>query len=195
MVRPRRSLSVNSAWVIGVFLACAQALAAGQQSAAPSSPTQSEQGTVLQDGMPIKLQLLNKLDSHMAKAGDKIELEVVNDVVVGGVIVLRRGAPATGVITASQGSRTMGRAGRLSFTIDDVRLSNGDKVPVRAYNRSSGENKTGEMIELMANTPMVVAPFFLLMHGTNTVFPRGTQITAFVNGETHLHLSSSGSAP
>jgi hypothetical protein len=99
------------------------------------------------------------------------------------------------VITASQASKTMGRAGRLSFTIDEIRLSNGGKVPVRAYNRNSGENRTGEMIYLMVNTPMVVAPFFLLMHGTNTVFPRGTQIAAFVNGDIHISLDSFGSAP
>lgn len=186
---------MNGLGMIALFLVCAQVLAAGQQSAAPANPTQKEPESVLQDGMPIKLQLLNKLDSHVARAGDKIEFEVVNDVEVDGVIVLRRGARAAGVIAASQDSRTMGRAGRLSFTINDVMLSNGDKVPVRAYNHSSGENKTGEMIELMANTPIVVAPFFLLMHGTNTVFPRGTQITAFVNGDTHLKLGSFGSTP
>jgi hypothetical protein len=186
---------MNCRWIIGLLMVCAPSFAAGQQSVTPSSPTQSASGGVLQDGMPIKLQLLNKLDSHMAKSGDRIEFEVVNDVVVDGVIVLRRGAPARGVITASQASKTMGRAGRLSFTIDAIRLSNGEKVPVRAYNRNSGENRTGEMIYLMVNTPMVAAPFFLLMHGTNTVFPRGTQIAAFVNGDIHISLDSFGSAP
>lgn len=181
-------------WIIGLLILCVLSLAAAQQDAAPSSSAPPS-GGVLQDGMPIKLQLLNKLDSHVAKAGDKIEFEIVNDVVVNGLIVLRRGAPATGVITASTGSKTMGRAGRLTFTIDEIGLSDGEKVPVRAYNRTSGENKTGEMVYLMLNTPMVAAPFFLLMHGSNTVFPRGTQITAFVNGDLHLRQNGSGSPP
>ncbi len=186
---------MNCRWIIGLLVICAPSLAAAQQGATPSSPTQSASAGLLQDGMPIKLQLLNKLDSHMAKTGDRIEFEIVNDVVVEGVIVLRRGASATGVITASQASKTMGRAGRLSFTIDEIRLKNGEKVPVRAYNRTSGENRTGEMVNLMLNAPIVAAPFFLLMHGTNTVFPRGTQITAFVNGDMHLRLDGFGSAP
>lgn len=186
---------MNCRWIIGLLMVCAPSFAACQQGVTPSSPAQSASDGVLQDGMPIKLQLLNKLDSHMAKAGDKIEFEVVNDVVVNGVIVLRRGASATGVITASQASKTLGRAGRLTFTIDEIRLSNGEKVPVRAYNRTSGENRTGEMVYLMLNTPMAVAPFFLLMHGTNTVFPRGTQIAAFVNGDLHIKLDNFGSAP
>jgi hypothetical protein len=115
---------------------------------------------------------------------------VVNDVVIGGVTVLRRGAPATGVVTQAASSKTMGRAGRLSFTINDIKLRNEDTVPVRAFNRTSGENRTGEMIGLMLEMPIVSAPFFLLIHGTNTAFPRGTEITAFVNGDHRLNLAN-----
>ena len=186
---------MNCRWIIILLMIGLPSFAAAPQSVTPSSPTQASSEGVLQDGMPIKLQLRNKLDSHTAKAGDKIEFEVVNDVVVNGAIVLRRGAPATGMITASQSSKTLGRAGRLTFTIDEIGLKNGEKVPVRAYNRTSGENRAGEMVYLMLNTPMVAAPFFLLMHGTNTVFPRGTQIAAFVNGDIHIRLENSGTTP
>jgi len=66
---------MNCRWIIGLLMVCAPSFAAGQQKVAPSSPTQAASGGVLQDGMPIKLQLLNKLDSHMAKSGDRIEFE------------------------------------------------------------------------------------------------------------------------
>ncbi len=167
------------------------------QTPAPATtdtPSQPPPANLLQDGMPIKLQLLNKLDSHTAKAGEEIQLEVVNDVVVNGFTLLRRGAPATGVVTDAGSSKTMGRAGKLTFTINDIELRNGDKVQVRAFHRTTGENRTGEMIGYMVSAPIVAAPFFLLMHGTNTVFPRGTEITAFVNGDVRLNLASFGSA-
>jgi hypothetical protein len=109
--------------------------------------------------------------------------------------VLRRGAPATGVVTQAASSKTMGRAGRLSFTINDIKLRNEDTVPVRAFNRTNGENRTGEMIGLMLEMPIVSAPFFLLIHGTNTTFPRGTEITAFVNGDHRLNLASFDAPP
>src|ERR1019366_6773407 len=93
----------------------------------------------------------------------------------------------------------MGRAGKLSFTINDIQLRNGGKVPVRAFSRTSGENRTGEMVALMIDTAVSVspaaAPFFLLIHGTNTVFARGTEINAFVNGDIPLDLASFGPAP
>jgi len=170
---------------------------ASQSSAAvtPVAPAQQTPANILQDGTPMKLRLLNKLDSHTAKNGDEIQFDVVNEVVVGGVTVLRRGSPVTGVVTQAEGSKTMGRAGRLSFTINDIQFLNGGKVPVRAFNRTSGENRTGEMIYYMLNAPMVAAPFFLLIHGTNTVFPRGTEINAFVNGDVSLDLASFAPAP
>ncbi len=147
----------------------------------------------------MKLRLLNKLDSHTAKNGDEIPFDVVNDVVVGGVTVLRRGSSVTGVVTQAEGSKTMGRAGKLSFTINDIQLRNGGKVPVRAFSRTSGENRTGEMVGMMIETAVWVspaaAPFFLLIHGTNTVFLRGTEINAFVNGNIPLDLASFGPAP
>ena len=37
---------------------------------------------------------------------------------------------------------------------------------------------------------MVAAPFLLLMHGDNTVFSKGTEITAFVNGDVKLDPAS-----
>ncbi len=160
-----------------------------------AAPAQQPSASILQDGTPIKLRLLNKLDSHTAKNGDEILLGVVNDVVVSGVTVLRRGSPATGVVTQGEASKTLGRAGKLSFTINDIKLRNGGKAPVRAFNRTSGENRTGEMIGVMVEVPIVAAPFFLLIHGTNTTFPRGTEITAFVNGDLRLDLASFGTAP
>ena len=179
------------------------ALAAQQSTPAPQAPAvetagvpaQQRSASTLQDGAPIKLRLLNKLDSHTAKNGDEIAFDVVNDVVVGGVTVLRRGSPATGVVTQAVASKTMGRAGKLSFTINDIKLRNGGKVPVRAFNRTSGENRTGEMVTLMVEMPIVSAPFFLLIHGTNTTFGRGTEINAFVNGDVRLDLASFDGAP
>jgi len=170
-----------------------------QQSALPAetaSPTTAPAGTastaVLSDGTPVKLRLLNKLDSHTAREGDEIPFDVVNDVVVNGATVLRRGASVTGIVTQGKSSSRLGRAGRLSFTINDISLRNGTKVPVRAYNKTSGENRTGEMIGAMLSVPMAAAPFFLLMHGTNTTFPRGTEIMAFVNGDFRLDLANLG---
>jgi len=150
---------------------------------------------MLHDGTPLKLRFHNALNSRTAKTGDQIDFDVVNNVVVGGVTVLKRGAPVVGVVTEAASSKTMGRAGRLSFVIRDIPLASGTKVSVRAFNRSGGENTTGQMVDLMLNVPIAAAPFMLLIHGTNTVFERGTEINAFVNGDVKLDLNTFGSLP
>jgi len=170
---------------------------ASQDSTAltPAAPAPKPSAAVLADGTPVKLRLLNKLDSHTAKDGDEIQFDVVNDVVVAGVTVLRRFSPATGVVTDAHAARTMGREGKLFFTINDITLRDGTRVPVRAFNRTSGENRTGEMIDTMMHVPLAAAPFFLLMHGTNSTFYRGTEVTAFVDGDIQLDTNSFLGAP
>ncbi len=195
MTRHLLSYITVALWSLALVAQQATQVANPASQAPAAATTQQRPSNVLVDGTPVKLRLLNKLDSHTAKDGDEIPFDVVNDVVVGGVTVLRRGASATGVVTQAKGSQTMGRAGRLSFTINDIQLRNGGKAPVRAFNRTSGENRTGEMIYYMLNAPIAAAPFFLLIHGTNTVFPRGTEVNAFVNGDLRLDMSSFGGAP
>jgi len=182
-------------FVLALYLPAALFVQSVQNPSAPPpastaiepAPAQQDQGPpILHDGIPIKLELMAKLDSHTAKTNDALQFQVVNDVIVEGVRVLRRGTVVTGTVTDASSSKNMGRAGRVSFTIGDIKLQDGAMVAVRAFNRSKGENRTGDMIVAMASVPVVAAPFFLLMHGDNTVFPKGTEITAFVNGDVKL---------
>jgi len=138
---------------------------AAVETTQPRSPQNST--GILKDGTPVKLRLLKTLDSRSAKNGDEIQFEVVNHLVVG----------------------------RLSFTINDIKLRNESKLSVRAFNQARGENLAGGMVVPMLVAPMVAAPFFLIMHGANTVFPRGTEINAFANGDLRLELDSFAPAP
>ena len=157
----------------------------------PAAPAQQPPASILQDGTPIKLRLLNQLDSHTAKNGDEILLAVVNDVVVGGVTVLRRGSTAAGVVTQTEPGKHSGRVGKLSFTINDIKLRNGAKVPVRAFKQTSGE-----LVEVPGAAIAVgIIGAFMLSHGTNATFPRGTEVIAFVNGDFRLDLASFAAAP
>jgi hypothetical protein len=172
---------------------------------APSATQAAQAGTaataeehaatsILRDGTPVKLELLHKLDSKTAKNGDEIQFAVVNDVVVGGVTVLRRGSPVTGIVTQGEASKGFGRPGKLNFTVNDIGLGNGDKVPVRAFNRRGEDVSKGQIAGATAvayavgGVPLVLV--FALSHGPDPTFPRGTEVTAFVNGDLTLNLSS-----
>src|SRR5712691_2587066 len=108
---------------------------------------------------------------------------------VGNVVVVERGAMAIATVTEAHPKRRMGRAGKLNINIDYVRLVNGEKVPLRAVKGGSGGNHVAAMTGAMVATSIVffpAAPLFLFMHGKDITIPKGTEITAYVNGDTRL---------
>ena len=92
-------------------------------------------------------------------------------------------------MTEAEHKKRMARGGKLNVNIDYVRIINGEKLAVRAVKESSGGGHTGAMTGGMVATAIVffpAAPFFLFMHGKDTTIPKGTEITAYVDGEIKL---------
>src|SRR6202046_3813329 len=141
---------------------------------------------LLQDGTPVHLVLSENLSSADAVTGQTVEFEVVDDVVVEGLLVIPHGSTAWATVTDAEHKRRMGRAGKLDLNIDKVRLADGQKVLLRAVKDARGGTHTGAMVGAMVVTSLVVwpaAPLFLLMHGKDVTIPKGTNISAFVQGD------------
>jgi hypothetical protein len=143
----------------------------------------------LHDATPIRLRLNRTLTSSDATAGDNVDFEVLEDLKVDDVMLIARGGTAIATITEAEHKKRMARGGKLDVNIDYVRLVNGDKVALRAVKEVKGGGHTGAMTGTMVATAIVVwpaAPFFLFMHGKDVTIPKGTEITAYVNGEVKL---------
>jgi len=83
----------------------------------------------------------------------------------------------------------MARGGKLNVNIDDVRLADGEKAPLRAVKETQGGGHTGAMTGAIIGTAIVffpAAPLFLFMHGKDITIPKGTEITAYINGDIPL---------
>ncbi len=143
----------------------------------------------LEDGTPIKLRLTRNLSSADATTGDRVDFEVLEDIKVKDVIVVPRGGLALATITEAQHKRRMARGGKLNVNIDDVRLADGEKAPLRAVKETQGGGHTGAMTGAIIGTAIVffpAAPLFLFMHGKDITIPKGTEITAYINGDIPL---------
>jgi hypothetical protein len=143
----------------------------------------------LADGTPLKLRLMETVSSATAQVNDNINFETVEAVKLDGVTVIPKGATAIGTVTVARRKRRLGRAGKLDITIDYVRLADGEKAMLRAVKDVQGKRHTGAMTAGIVATSIIVwpaAPFFLFMHGKDITIPEGTEITAFVNGDTDL---------
>jgi hypothetical protein len=143
----------------------------------------------LSEDTPVRIKLARTMTSKDARVDDRVDFEVLEDVKIGDVIVIERGAMAIATVTEAHPKRRMGRAGKLHMNIDYVRLSSGEKVPLRAVKGGSGGNHIAAMTGAMVATGIVffpAAPLFLFMHGKDITFPKGTEITAYVAADTPL---------
>ena len=156
---------------------------------APSTVKPAMQGFGLEDGTPVKLRTARTISSSDAHTGDTLDFEVLEDVMAGDQIVIPMGGIAWGTVTEARPKRRMGRGGKLDVNIDSVRLSDGEKVALRAVKDVKGGSHTGAMTGAMVATGIVffpAAPLFLFMHGKDITIPKGTEITAYVNGDARL---------
>ena len=108
------------------------------------------------------------------------------------LLVIPRGSTAWATMTDAEHKKHLGRGGKLYLNIDKVRLADGEKALLRGVKDTQGGGHTGAMTGAIVATSLIVwpaAPFFLFMHGKDITIPKGTQITAFVQGDVRLDAS------
>jgi hypothetical protein len=92
-------------------------------------------------------------------------------------------------VTDAEPKKRMGRGGKLDMTIDSVRLLDGEKAALRGVKDVQGGSHSGAMTGGIVAASLIAwpaAPLFLLMHGKDITVPKGTEITAYINGNLPL---------
>jgi antitoxin (DNA-binding transcriptional repressor) of toxin-antitoxin stability system len=163
------------------------------QSSPPTPPPQTPKAALgfgLEDGTPVKLRLTRTISSADAKLGERVDFEVLEDVKFGETVIIPRTGIALATITEAQPKRRLGRGGKLNVNIDHVRLASGEKAALRAVKELEGGGHTGAMTGAIVATSIVffpAAPFFLFIKGKDITIPKGTEITAYINGDISLN--------
>ncbi len=191
-----------TAGLLSVLLVSSPAISQ-QAPATPASSAQAQQPAAttqtppppntLLDGTPVKMRLGENLSSETNKTGDSVPFEVTDEVDVDGVAVIPKGAQGLATITTAEPKRRMGRGGKLDVNIDSVRLADGEKAQLRAEKDMKGGGHVGAMTGAMVGTAIVffpAAPLFLFMHGKSVEIPKGTEVTAFVQGDMHIDMAN-----
>lgn len=117
----------------------------------------------------------------------KVDFDVLEDVMVGNLVVIPKGSVAWGTVTEAQPKRRMGRGGKLAMNIDAVRLADGEKAALRGVRDLKGVGPTtGPAIAATSLIVPAVGVFLLLLHGKDASILEGTEFTAYVNGDINL---------
>src|SRR6266851_7560152 len=151
------------------------ASARGGASPAPAPPPE----IILARQTPVHLKLGRELSSATAHVGDEVNFEVSQDVIVGGITVIAKGAPGLGAVTEADPKKRMGKAGKLDVAVNSVVLGNNEKIILRSFGiEQSAVQKSGRNIPLL--------------RGKDVTLAKDTEIIAYVDSD--LHLKAAGFA-
>jgi hypothetical protein len=155
-----------------------------------TAPALAQGSTVkIPDGTLVRLALLDRLSSATNRVDDAVNFEVTEEVRIGTVIAIPRGATARGRVVEAEAKRRMGKAGKLNFTVDYLKAPDGANVRLRASSARQGQEKSGTVIL----GTVLISPLFLLMRGKDVEIARGTAFNAYVDGDREVALG--GTAP
>jgi hypothetical protein len=138
------------------------------------------------DGTPLEVELMTGLSSASAKEGDIIDFTVVSPVVVNGVTVIEKGAPAKARVAGVKKAGYWGKAGKIGWAMQDVLLVDGNRTPLRMEKKLTGDSKGGTVATATVITAVVfwpAAPLWGFKKGKNATYAAGKRFEAFVHGD------------
>ncbi len=153
---------------------------ASARGSAPQAPAPPPE-IILARQTPVHLKLGRELSSATAHVGDEVNFEVSQDVIVGGITVIAKGAPGFGAVTEAEPKKRMGKAGKLNVSVNSVVLANNERVILRSFGIEQGaEQKSGRAIPLL--------------RGKDVTLAKDAEITAYVDSDVHLKVASFAAA-
>jgi hypothetical protein len=141
------------------------------------------------DGTEIEIILKNNASGEELKVGDIVDFSVVRPVVVDGVTIFEKDAPARARITTAKKAGHWGHAGKLEWAMQDVQAIDGNRVIARFTQRAVGDSKGGTVAVAAVATTVLLGPLGLLWglkKGKPAIIPAGNRYNVFVSGDTTI---------
>jgi hypothetical protein len=140
-------------------------------------------GNVLRAGAPIPVVLSQALTTKgkNLKVGQIIQLEVAQDVLLNGRVVVPARSPVEGVLTHVRNKGMWGKSGAIALQIKSVNI-NGSTIRLKGDMDSRGETGTAGVVGAIAIMP--IAGFFVT--GTSAEMPLNMPGRAFLDQDIAL---------
>ena len=166
-----------------VILAMVEAPAQGAaQTAAAAVPVEVR----VPDGTSVEVELNETISSEHLKEGTIVDFTVVQPVLVGGVAVIAKGAPAKARVTKAKKAGYWGRSGKLEWAMQNVVGADGSRLALRFDGGEKGSASTGKVATGVAVTAVIffpAAPLWGFKKGKNAVIPAGQRYQVAVHGD------------
>jgi hypothetical protein len=206
----KRSLSVLFIHLFVITTIQAQSPTASSTAANPVQLSQPESATAppavrelkIPAGTPLEIESAFTVDSQYVRAEDLISFRVLVPVRVDGVTVIEKYSLVTGRVVQAKRGGHWGRAGKLSWLMQDVVAVDLTRVPLQAVqdmptgtNRVAGTSHGGQVaaqIAIAAPLMLFAAPLALtagFKRGENAVLPEGKRFIVYVARDTTVRTT------
>jgi hypothetical protein len=176
-----------------------------ESAAAISAPAQPQLRELkLPAGTAIDIESTYTVSSIDFRPGDYLSFRVLVPVMIDGITLIDKGSLVTARVVEAKRGGHWGKAGRLSWTIQDVVATDGTRVPLQAQkdlptgrNGIKGTSHGGEVATKTVLMGALLAPLFPIAplallsgfkRGEDAVLPEGKRFVVFVQKETGLKV-------
>ena len=141
---------------------------------AVARPSATDAQAALPANTEIWVSPIGEVNSKHIKQGEKFEMSVSRDVMLGNYVVIPRGTRAVGQISYRTGKGAFGKSGKMDFEVVDVDLS-GRLIPVKGHYRIEGQGNTGATVGAI----VAVGVFSVFVTGHSAAIAQGTEYKAY----------------
>lgn len=133
------------------------------------------------NGTSVEVAVSSDVSQSGLQEGSVVEMSVAQDVVIGGVTVIARGAEARGRIMAVRHAG-LGSSGEAVWFMQDIQAASGDRIPANFAPTQDGKIAIGDFAGY---------PFFMSEFRKNgpAIAASGDHFTAVVSGNISMHVS------
>jgi len=159
-------------------------------------------------GAPLEIETAFTVNSQYVRPEELISFRVLVPVRVDGVTLIEKYSLVTGRVVEAKRGRHWGRAGKLSWIMQDVVAVDLTRVPLEAVrdtpagtNRVAGTSHGGQVaaqIAIAAPLMLFAAPLALtagFKRGENASLPEGKRFIVYVTKDTTVHTTEAPAEP
>jgi hypothetical protein len=188
----KSSFALSGALLLLASTASAQVAAPVQPAPAAAVLTPVADSTILRSGTQIALRMSEGLttEGRQLRVGHRFNLEVAEDVMLNGRIVIPVGSPAVGEVTDVRNKGMWGRSGRINARVLSLR-ANGRQIRLTGQVDDRGVTGTAGVVASVALVPVV--GFFVT--GTSARIPLGAPVNAFLDEDVSVAFADAAPQP
>jgi len=174
----------------------------------PASLTVPARELKIRAGTPLEIEAAYSVSSLDVRPNDLISFRVIVPIKIDGVTVVERYSLVSGRVVQAKRGGHWGKAGKLSWAMQDVVAVDLTRVPLQAQiegpeakngvkGTSHGGQVATEMI-VFGSLLFVAAPLVLLSgfrRGENAVLPEGKRFVVYVQSDTSVKVQAERSGP